>query len=72
VPFCTEKGVGSKSEHAVVEKPFLGWTVIDQGPGVPNDPAKSLRTLEGVCRQSLNEINRTDQGQPWLTDKQSL
>jgi type I site-specific restriction-modification system R (restriction) subunit len=70
------------SEHALVEKPFLDqlasldWTVIDQGPGVPTDPAKSLRSsfreviLEGVFRHSLNDINRTEQGQPWLTDKQ--
>ena len=70
------------SERTFVEKPFLDqlaalkWDVIDQGTGVPTDPAKSLRTsfreviLEGVFRQSLNEINRTAQGQPWLTDKQ--
>ena len=70
------------SEHAFVEKPFLDqlaaldWKVVDQGPGVPTDPTKSLRTsfreviLEGVFRQSLHDINRTAQGQPWLTDKQ--
>ncbi len=70
------------SEHAFVEKPFLdqlaalGWKVADQGPSVPTDPAKSLRTsfreviLPGVFRQSLHDINRTEQGQPWLTDKQ--
>jgi type I restriction enzyme R subunit len=70
------------SEHAFVEKPFLdqlaalNWQVVDQGPGVPADPAKSSRAsfreiiLEGVFRQSLHSINRTDQGQPWLTDKQ--
>ena len=70
------------SEYTLVEKPFLdqlaslGWQVIDQGPGVPTDPTKSFRTsfreviLKGVFRQSLHEINRTEQGQPWLTDKQ--
>ena len=70
------------SERSFVEKPFLdqlaalGWQVVDQGPGVPTDPTKSFRTsfreviLEGVFRQSLHEINRTEQGQPWLTDKQ--
>ncbi len=69
-------------EHAFVEKPFLDqlasldWQVIDQGPGVPTDPAKSLRTsfreviLKGVFKQSLNEINRTEKGLHWLTDKQ--
>ena len=70
------------SERSLVEKPFLDqlaaldWKVVDQGPGVPSDPAKSLRTsfreviLGGVFRESLHEINRTEQGQPWLTDKQ--
>ena len=70
------------SERILVEKPFLdqlaalNWDVIDQGTGVPTDPTKSLRTsfreviLEGVFRQSLHAINRTEQGQPWLTDKQ--
>lgn len=70
------------SERSFVEKPFLDrlaaldWKVIDQGTGVPTDPTKSLRTsfreviLEGVFRDSLNAINRTAQGQPWLTDKQ--
>jgi type I restriction enzyme M protein len=38
------------SEYSFVEKPFLeqlnvlGWKVIDQGPGIPTDPTKSLRT----------------------------
>jgi len=70
------------SERSFVEKPFLdqlaslGWQVIDHGPGVPTDPTKSFRTsfrqviLQGVFRLSLHEINRTAQGQPWLTDKQ--
>ena len=75
------------SEHSFVEKPFLDqlasldWKVVDQGPGMPTDPAKSFRTsfreviLEGIFRQSLHDINRTGsdgdgQGQPWLTDKQ--
>ena len=37
------------AEYIHVEKPFLdklrqlGWQVIDQGIGVPQDPAKSLR-----------------------------
>lgn len=70
------------SERSFVEKPFLdqlaalGWQVIDQGPGVPTDPAKSLRTnfreiiLKDIFRRGLHQINRTDEGQPWLTDKQ--
>ena len=38
------------SEYLFVEKPFLDqlaaldWDVIDQGPGIPTDPTKSLRT----------------------------
>ena len=65
----------SKSRSSINSPPWAGQ-VIDQGPGVPTDPTKSLRTsfreviLEGVFRQSLHEINRTEQGQPWLTDKQ--
>lgn len=70
------------SEYLFVEKPFLdqlanlGWQVIDQGPGIPTDPRKSLRVnyrelfLEEVFRKSLNEINRTENGQSWLTEKQ--
>ena len=70
------------AERPLVEKPFLdqlaslGWQAVDQGPSVPTDPAESFRTsfrqviLEGIFRQSLHAINRTEQGQPWLTDKQ--
>ena len=70
------------SEHAFVEKPFLdqlqqlGWNVVDQGPGVPTDPAKSFRTsfrevaLRDIFKQSVRAINLTASGQPWLTDKQ--
>lgn len=37
------------SEYKEVEQPFLhqvqalGWQVIDQGPDIPVEPAKSLR-----------------------------
>lgn len=70
------------SERTLVEKPFLdqlaalGWQVVDQGTGVPTDPMKSLRKsfreviLPSVFRESLHAINRTEHGQPWLTDKQ--
>ena len=70
------------SERSFVEKPFLdqlaalGWHIVDQGQGVPGDPAQSLRTsfreiiLPDVFRDSLNAINQTEQGQPWLTSKQ--
>ena len=70
------------SEYEFVEKPFLDqlkaldWSVIDQGPDIPSDPAKSLRTSfrEVILRDEFNKavrrINVTDDGQEWLTDKQ--
>lgn len=71
------------SEYSEVEKPFLnqleslGWTVIDQGCRIiPTDPAKSLRTsfrewlLPEVFRDAVRGINRTDNDEEWLTDKQ--
>jgi len=70
------------SEHAEVERPFLrgletlGWTVIDQGPEIPADPAKSLRRsfrqliLPEVFATSLRAINRTADGREWLGAKQ--
>lgn len=69
-------------EYANVEQPFLqklrelGWQVIDQGPGIPQDPTKSLRAdfrdvvLERVFKESINDINRSQDGNPWLTDAQ--
>ncbi|NQU24700.1 MAG: type I restriction endonuclease subunit R [Candidatus Nealsonbacteria bacterium] len=70
------------SEYKYVEKPFLDqlasldWEVIDQGEGFPTDPAKSHRTdfreivLRDIFNQSVRAINTTDDGRPWLTDKQ--
>lgn len=70
------------SEYLHVEKPFLdqlrslGWTVIDQGQGVPGDPAASLRThfrewlLPDIFRTSVRTINRTLDGREWLTARQ--
>jgi type I restriction enzyme R subunit len=71
------------SEYAHVEKPLLtqlaglGWTVIDQGAGaIPRDPAQSLRTsfrdliLPQVFRDSIRAINRSSDGQDWLTERQ--
>lgn len=69
------------SEYLHVERPFLdrlrqlGWEVIEQGRGIPQDPAKSLRTsfrevtLKAVFQQAVRDLNRHE-GQPWLTDKQ--
>jgi len=70
------------SEYLHVEKPFLdqlatlGWTVIDQGLGVPGSPAASLRghfrewLLPEVFRKAVTAINRTADGREWLTSRQ--
>jgi type I restriction enzyme R subunit len=71
------------SEYLHVEKPFLdqlrglGWEVIDQGCGaIPTDPTASLRTsfrqviLPEVFREAVRAINLSDDGEPWLTDRQ--
>ncbi len=70
------------SEYLHVEKPFLdqlgtlGWEVIDQGQGIPSDPPKSLRSgfreylLPEVFREAVRSINLTQNGKPWLTDRQ--
>jgi len=71
------------SEYLHVEKPFLDqlaaldWTVIDQGHGIiPTDPAESLRSsfrqwlLPEVFRDAVRQINRTEDGTPWLTERQ--
>ncbi len=70
------------SEYQTVEKPFLdqlaslGWEVIEQGPGIPTDPTLSCRTsfreviLKGLFQRAVRFLNRTEDGQEWLTDKQ--
>ena len=70
------------AEYLNVEKPFLdklrqlGWQVIDQGLGVPQEPEKSLREnfkqvlLPQVFKDSIKAINKTADGREWLTDKQ--
>lgn len=70
------------SEYTEVEQPFLqqltglGWTSIDQGPDIPQDPTKSLRRnfrqwiLPEVFASSVSRINTTAAGEEWLTQKQ--
>lgn len=70
------------SEYSEVERPFLeqlealGWTILDQGTGVPQDAAPSLRKtfrqwlLPDVFATTVRNINRTDDGREWLTDRQ--
>ncbi len=70
------------AEYKNVEKPFLkklkdlDWRIIDQGSfGIPQDPAKSLRssfkevTLKQEFIKAVKKINVVD-GVEWLTDKQ--
>jgi type I restriction enzyme R subunit len=74
------------SEYTEVERPFLeqlaalGWTIIDQGGGIPQDAGPSLRAnfrqwlLPEVFDAAVRAINRTDDGRygekSWLTDRQ--
>ncbi len=70
------------SEYTEVEQPFLeqlasmGWTIIDQGREIPQDPLKSLRRtfrqwlLPEVFAESVSAVNTTAAGEPWLTEKQ--
>ena len=70
------------SEYTEVERLFLqqlaelGWTVIDQGTGVPQDAAPSLRAnfrqwlLPEIFDSAVRAINRVDDGHEWLTDRQ--
>lgn len=70
------------SEYTEVEQPFLsqlkslGWQIIQHQEGIPQDPSVSLRSdfreiiLKDVFKTSVKSINRTDDKQEWLTDKQ--
>ncbi|MCP1441866.1 type I restriction enzyme R subunit [Pseudomonas sp. GGS8] len=70
------------SEYSEVERPFLqqlaaqGWTIIDQGSGVPQDAQISLRNnfrewlLPDVFDHTVRKNNCAEDGQPWLTDRQ--
>jgi type I restriction enzyme, R subunit len=70
------------SEYTEIEQPFLaqlaslGWTSLDQGEGIPQNPSKSLRQtfrqwlLPNVFCTAVAAINTTPTGQPWLTAKQ--
>ena len=74
------------SEYTEVEQPFLaqlaaqGWTVIDQGAHLSQDPTPSLRSsfrpwwLPGVFRAAVGAINTLavgpEKGTPWLTARQ--
>ncbi|MDD5363085.1 MAG: HsdR family type I site-specific deoxyribonuclease [Ignavibacteria bacterium] len=69
-------------EYKNVEKPFLeklqllGWQVIDQGVGIPQDASKSLRNnfkevvLPDIFKETIRKINLTEDGKEWLTDIQ--
>jgi type I restriction enzyme R subunit len=69
------------SEYKFVEKPLLnqlakmGWSVYEQGAGIPKDPKKSLRdnfreiVVKKEFIQAVNAINLVD-NKPWLTAEQ--
>ena len=64
------------SEYSSVEKPFLqklkeiGWNVIDQKQGIPENPTDSLRTnfndwaIKSIFSEKVKELNT------WITDEQ--
>lgn len=70
------------SEYTEVEQPFLqqletlGWSIVDQGPDIPQDPGRSLRQtfrqwiLPDVFAKAVSAINKTAGGKTWLTVKQ--
>lgn len=70
------------AEYVNVEKPFLeklrllGWQVIDQGIGIPQEPEKSLRenfkqvVLPEEFKKAIKKINTSPDNREWLTDKQ--
>ena len=70
------------SEYTEVGRPFLeqlaslGWTIVDQGAGLPQDARLSLRhsfrewMLPEVFATAVRSINRTPDGKTWLTSHQ--
>ena len=70
------------SEYTEVEQPLLqqlaaqGWTLIDQGQGVPQLAAASGRAhfrqwwLPQVFREAVSNLNVLGDGTPWLTPAQ--
>lgn len=70
------------SEYKFVEKPLLnqletmGWQVVEQGSGIPHDPAISLRTsfrevlIKSEFITAIKALNTLEDGKQWLTDTQ--
>ncbi len=70
------------AEYQYVEKPFLdqlkalGWDIVDQGTGIPQDPAVSFRSdfrqvvLKNVFKNSIRKTNILLDGNEWLTGRQ--
>lgn len=54
----------------------MGWKVIEQGAGIPQDPTLSLRTsfrdvlLKNEFITAVSALNTLEDGTPWLTDSQ--
>jgi hypothetical protein len=68
------EGFGEANCHALIIS--RGWQIIDQGPDIPADPAKSRRRsfrqwiLPEVFAAAVSAINTTADGKPWLTQRQ--
>lgn len=70
------------SEYRFVEKPLLnqlasmGWQIVEQGSGIPQDPAISLRAsfrevlLKAEFKKVVGKLNLLDDGRSWLTGAQ--
>lgn len=70
------------NEYEFVERPFLaqlkalGWSIIDQGPGIPTDSAISHRAdfreivLRADFKKAVSDLNKLPDGRAWLTDSQ--
>lgn len=70
------------SEYQFVERPLLsqldlmGWSVIDQGQWIPQDPTVSLRDnfrnclLRDTFIKTVCKINKTESGETWLEEDQ--
>jgi len=66
------------SEYSNVEKPFLqklretNWRVIDQGTGIPKDPAASRRTSFDEVALKEDFLEAVKKINPWATKEQLL
>lgn len=66
------------SEYNNVEQPFLKkleethWDIIDQGPGIPQNPIVSLRSSFNEVALKVKFIESVGKINPWATEEQLL